>query len=90
MITFEVKEDRRIMFRYTRWGYHRRGKVAISVKYLNGKKSYEDYRINGERYRLNCPAYTSWYSNGQKYCEAYYINGIFQSNKSWDKQGNPI
>ena len=88
MITFEVKEDRGIRFRYSSWRHHRRGKVASSGKHSNGKKHYETYYIHGKRHRLNGPACTLWHDNGQKYCEEYYIHGVFQSHKSWDKQGN--
>ena len=86
MITFEVKEDRRIRFSCTRWGYHRRGKVAYTSKYTNGKKHYETYYIHHKRHRLNGPAHTLWHDNGQKYCETYCIHDAFQSRKFWDKQ----
>jgi len=43
--------------------------------YENGKISYEEYFLNGERHRTDGPAYISYHKNGQISYEAYFLNG---------------
>lgn len=55
---------------------HRISAAAFTSWYLNGKKHYEVYHVNGNLHRENGPAVTFWHSNGQKSREEYYVNGL--------------
>ena len=49
------------------------------IYHPNGWKHCEQWRVNGNHgklHRLDGPARRSWYENGQKSFEAWYLNGI--------------
>jgi len=61
--------------------YYPNGRIKHKIAFHdNGRKYHESFRDeNGNIHRINKPAYQSWYDNGIKGYDAYYINGRFHN-----------
>jgi len=88
VLTIELKRE--APNRFIQWLtieslYHKYLGSSYTSWYDGGRKSAEEYMVNGEHHRepLEGPAYTVWHTNGVKYCEAYYMNGRLTSLKDY-------
>jgi len=80
MLTVEIRRDtpdRSIQWKTIGYILHRHRSPVYTGWSDNGKKWYEEYRVNDKLSRdpLKGPAYTYWHINGQKYYEEYWVNG---------------
>ena len=53
--------------------------------YENGQVSLQSWYLNGQRHRVNGPAFEKFNENGQLVCQRWYLNGRLLSEENWLK-----
>jgi len=74
MITFEIRSQE---FSFHQWKntdnkLHRLNGPACTGWHENGKKSFEEYLVNGRFYRVGKPAFISWHTDGRRCREDHH------------------